>query len=54
MDEDVIRIVLLGIGFISVGVMIFVLQKMGILPKILNGEYWNSGQDKMQHNDVTF
>lgn len=54
MDDSIIHILMFGAGMFTIGILVYALQKSGILTKIDNGDFWNNGQDKMQHNDVTF
>lgn len=54
MDDTLVEIMLGGLGLIGFAIMIIILQKTGILPKLINGEFWRQGQDAIQQNDTTF
>lgn len=54
MDDSIIHVIMFGAGMATIAILVYALQKSGILTKITNGDFWNDGQDKMQHNNVTF
>lgn len=54
MSDNMVEIMLSCLGLIGFAMMIFILQKSGILPKLINGEFWHQEQEAIQQNDTTF
>ena len=54
MSHSTVILFITACSVIVLGVIIYALNKSGIISGLENGSLWDKGQEGLQHNDVSY